>query len=84
MDSPAVKLANGIVSRFARLCRVQLRAGGWFSIENPDMSYLWKFRPIASILKLSGVELKRGDQCCLGDITGKLRAGHRMPLGSIW
>ena len=64
--SDAVALANNVVSRFARLCRVQIRAGGWFSIENPKRSYLWNFRPIASILRLPEVELKCGDQCCLG------------------
>ena len=31
VNSDMVALANNIVSRFARLCRVQIKAGGWFS-----------------------------------------------------
>ena len=40
-----VKEANLLASRMARLARCIYKAGGWFSIENPEASLMWKFSP---------------------------------------
>ena len=63
--------ANLLASRMARLARCIYKAGGWFSIENPEESLMWKFAPLASLAKLEGVELFKGDQCALGGIYKK-------------
>ena len=49
--------ANRLASIMARLCRAQARAGGWFSIENPETSLLWKMPCMVSLAQLTGVEL---------------------------
>jgi hypothetical protein len=66
VDTTEVREANAIAHRTIRLCRAQHRAGGWFTIENPDASFLWKLGSMEQLLKLPSVELKVGDQCCLG------------------
>ena len=50
----------------ARLARCIYKAGGWFSIENPEASLMWKFSPLVSLASLPGVSLFTGDQCALG------------------
>ena len=61
-----VKEANLLASRMARLARCVYKAGGWFSIENPEASLMWKFSPLVSLASLPGVSLLTGDQCALG------------------
>jgi hypothetical protein len=43
--------ANSLADAVARLCWLQHRAGGYFTIENPDSSYVWSYQPIASLLR---------------------------------
>eukprot|EP00972_Heterocapsa_arctica_P095142 14030985-Heterocapsa_arctica.AAC.1 len=49
----------------ARLARVVAKAG-YFTIENPERSYVWQFAPLAALARLPGVSLILGDQCCHG------------------
>ena len=61
-----VREANLLATRMARLARCAYKAGGWFTIENPEESLMWKFSPLVSLAKLPGVSLFKGDQCVLG------------------
>ena len=58
-----VSEANLLASRTAQLALLQWKAGGLFSIENPESSYLWLYKPIARLFGLGGVKLYTGDQC---------------------
>ena len=66
--------ANTIAKFTARLCRTQLRAGGWFSVENPETSILWDTPCMKALRALPEVSLRCGDQCKLG-------ASWRKPTG---
>ena len=66
-----VREANLLATRMARLARCAYKAGGWFSIENPEESLMWKFSPLVSLAQLPGVSLYKGDQCALGGIYQK-------------
>lgn len=58
-----VSEANLLASRTAQLALLQWKTGGLFSIENPESSYLWLYKPIAKLFALGGVKLYTGDQC---------------------
>lgn len=58
-----VSEANLLASRTAQLALLQWKTGGLFSIENPESSYLWLYKPIARLFALGGVKLYTGDQC---------------------
>ena len=58
--------ANTLAKFTAKLCRTQLRAGGWFSIENPETSILWGTPCMRALRALPEVSLRCGDQCKLG------------------
>ena len=58
-----VSEANLLASRTAQLALLQWKTGGLFSIENPESSYLWLYKPIARLFALVGVKLYTGDQC---------------------
>ena len=77
-----VKEANLLASRMARLARCIYKAGGWFSIENPEASLMWKFSPLVSLASLPGVSLFTGDQCALGGFyTKPILGGFQTPRG---
>ena len=58
--------ANILTKFTAKACRMQARAGGWFSIENPETSLIWETPCMKALKLLPTVEIKRGDQCRLG------------------
>ena len=58
-----VKEANVLASRAAQLSLLQWKVGGWFSLENPENSYIWLYGPVKRLLQLEGVKLFKGDQC---------------------
>ena len=64
--TPLVREANLLASRSAQLATIQLKAGGWFSIENPATSYIWLYKPLVRLAKLDRVQLLEGDQCMFG------------------
>ena len=70
-DVPEVVQANEVATKFARLRRAQHRAGGWFSLENPESSYMWELPSVASLVRIPGVTLQSGDQCMLGGMYRK-------------
>ena len=50
------------------LALLQVRAGGYVSIENPEHSLLWKLDATTNFLRLPGVHDICGDQCCSGGL----------------
>ena len=58
--------ANLLAHRMAALAYDQYRTGGWFTIENPEKSFIWSLRCMQRLAGLEGVSLLCGDQCCLG------------------
>lgn len=68
-----VREANLLASRSAQLAKIQLRANGWFSIENPASSLLWLYKPIQLLAKQTGVKVVTGDQCLCGGEYGQRR-----------
>ena len=62
----AVIEANKLTNLTARLCRAQLRAGGQFSVENPEDSLLWGMTQFARLAQLPSVRKIDGDQCVFG------------------
>jgi hypothetical protein len=58
--------ANELMRRTAVLAKACIRAGAWFSIENPERSYAWDFSPIKSLAELPGVLKFIGSQCVFG------------------
>jgi hypothetical protein len=52
------------VQRMARLCRLLRKAGGWFSVENPEHSLVWIILSSAMLRGLLG--------CCSGLETSEL------------
>ena len=59
---PREILGNSLALRVGKLCKAFVAAGGFFTIENPKSSYLWKYDPIARLDKFSiDVDF---DQCC--------------------
>ena len=76
-----VREANLLAQRMARLCRAQDRAGGWWSIENPESSFLWIFSPVASLAKLPGRRRMMATSACLAGFTGNPHGGCRTQSG---
>lgn len=64
--SRLVKEANLLASRSAQLARLQHKVKGWFSIENPEKSFIWIYKPLALLRRLDGVRFLVGDQCMFG------------------
>ena len=46
-----VREANEIVRRFAKICRAQVRAGGYWSLENPAKSYIWDHVSVQRLMR---------------------------------
>ena len=65
-ESPLVQEANDLMQKAARLARACIRAGAWFTLENPKSSYAWEHKPIASLRQLPGVRLLTCSQCMYG------------------
>ena len=61
--------ANTLATRSARFARAQVRAGQYFSIENPENSFLWLLPSYVQLQRLSGVFLMKGDQCPFGQFS---------------
>lgn len=53
--SSRVKEANLLASRAAQLSLLQWKAGGWFSLENPEGSLIWLYEPVRRLLQLEGL-----------------------------
>ena len=67
--------ANVLAPRTAALCGAQHRAGGFWSLENPETSLVWGYGPIGSLLEL-GADVSF-DQCRYGLRTDpELNAGY--------
>lgn len=58
-----VKEANLLASRSAQLALLQWKSGGIFSIENPESSFLWCYKPVKDLRNLESVQMICGDQC---------------------
>ena len=58
--------ANEIVKRFAALVLVLHRAGGFWSIENPESSLLWLLKDFIRLAELPGAFVVTFDQCAYG------------------
>ena len=61
-----VRDGNRLDSVMAKIARAQARAGGFFSIENPERSFMWDLEPLKALANLKGVRFVCGDQCCFG------------------
>jgi hypothetical protein len=64
--SQKVEDANELAARMARLARLQIKAGGLVSIENPEESWMWEYGPVKALREIPGVVTFVGDQCVLG------------------
>ena len=60
------RIANEQAIATARLCQLITLYGGFFSIENPKTSLLFRFEPIARLFELSNARLVSFDQCAYG------------------
>ena len=60
--------ADELARNTFRLASLQIRAGGYVSIENPEQSLLWQLEAAKAFLKLPGVKDVCGDQCCSGGL----------------
>ena len=47
----------------AKLC---VKTGEFFSIENPEHSFIWHIKQFLDLLQMDGVHEIVGDQCCFG------------------
>lgn len=59
-----VKEANLLASRAAQLAALQMKANGWFSLENPARSYIWEYQPVKRLLDNPNVKLIFGVSAC--------------------
>jgi len=57
---------NLLAKRLCQLARIIQRLGGFWSIENPEHSLIWRLPCMISLFDLKGVRLIVGDQCCHG------------------
>ena len=64
--SPEAEEGNLIADRCAALGERQVDQGKWFSIENPDDSYIWELKSMKTLAKRSGVTMVHLDQCAYG------------------
>ena len=58
--------ANLLADRTAHLCERQVNLGKFFSVENPEESYLWELKSFRRLAKLDGVRFVVLDQCAYG------------------
>eukprot|EP00435_Cladocopium_sp_Y103_P045468 s273_g13.t1 len=58
--------ANGIADRCVSLGEKQLEEGKWFSLENPEPSYIWELKSVKRLRSRPGVRLVILDQCAYG------------------
>ena len=72
----------------AKLCRAQLRAGGWFSIEYPEANALWEQPCLKSFALVPMVTLRKGDLGAIGAPwarrTGWLTNAEFLPVVEAW
>ena len=66
-----VEEANELARRMAKLAKIQHKAGGWFTIENPERSFIWEIPAFVDLAALPGVARRSGDQCALGGVYTK-------------
>jgi len=59
-------IANKQAELTAWLCKILYHRGGYFTIENPATSLLFRFGPICELGDLPGVQLTTLDQCAYG------------------
>ena len=57
---------NILATRFAKIATCVHRAGGWWSLEQPEKSFMWLYKPVLELSRLPGAAWICGDQCCLG------------------
>ena len=57
---------NACMKLMARVARAQQRAGGWWSIEHPHTSIVWKTKALKALARKPKVTFIRGDQCVFG------------------
>ena len=69
-----VQEANVLATRTAKLCKAQMRANGFFSVENPECSFVWDLPCFKQIASCRGCRLYCGDQCCFGGLYKKASA----------
>ena len=60
--------ADELARNTFRLASLQIRAGGFVSVENPEHSLIWKIKAAQEFLNLQGVYDVCGDQCCGGGL----------------
>jgi len=58
------RLGNRLADAVCLLCRAQHEIGGYFSIENPRSSFLWKYAPVRDLFQFCGSV--SFDQCMYG------------------
>ena len=58
--------ANLLADRTAHLSERQVKLGKFFSVENPEESFLWDLKAFKRLAKLDGVMFIRLDQCAYG------------------
>jgi len=58
------RLGNRLADAVCLLCRAQHEIGGYFSIENPRSSFLWKYAPVSELFEFCSSVCF--DQCMFG------------------
>ena len=79
--SARVREANLLATRTAALCKTQVRAGRFFSVENPLKSRMWDLPSFRSLDRWMESRLQRGTNAASVGCTRRLRGGYRMLRG---
>ena len=74
-------VANLLTQRTAALARLQVKANGFFSIENPLGSIIWWTPAMKRVAAMPGVKPSDGDQCIGG---GPYRKPTRWLTNAPW
>ena len=73
---PLTEEANLLARRQAALCQAIYDAGGYFSVENPESSFLWLLKEYKALAALKGVRFVVLHQCAYG-------SPHYKPTGIL-
>jgi len=71
LTDPRIVEGNELAKRYAKLATYVHRAGGWWSLENLETSYMWEYLPVKALANLPGARFYKGHQCWFGGLYPK-------------
>ena len=63
---PGSTLNTLLANRTAVICRLALKMGCWFSVENPETSLIWQLPAMQQVSAMLNVQMVSWDMCCFG------------------